>query len=173
MSVVKSGSSLRTLLLTPDRIPAFLIPSRSPRLILSPHRSSPDRVRLLSDHDEDSAGASPPEVPLRHAASPRFLLRLPPRGRIPRRSAAAAADPADMSLPHVENVTTPYGFRGVLAESPRTHRRESLFHREQAGHRDGHRDGHRLRAAPRRRSRSRSRQVPGVCSGPLNHSVCR
>ncbi|XP_035038243.1 C2 calcium-dependent domain-containing protein 4C isoform X2 [Hippoglossus stenolepis] len=129
MSVIKSGSSLRTLVLTPERLPAFLIPSRSPRLILSLHRSSPDWVRLLSDHDEDSAGASPPEVPPSPAASPRFLLRLPPRLRIPRRSAAAAAESADMPLPHVEDVTTPYGFRAVLAESPRTHRRESLFHR--------------------------------------------
>ncbi|XP_062265596.1 C2 calcium-dependent domain-containing protein 4C-like [Platichthys flesus] len=133
MSVVKSGSSLRTLLLTPERIPDFLVPSRSLRLILSPHRSSPDRVRLLSDRDEDSAGASPPEVPLRPAASPRLLLRLPPGVRIPRRSAAAAAESSDMdvSLPHVENVTTPYGFRAVLANSPRTHRNESLFHRNQ------------------------------------------
>ncbi|CAB1426582.1 unnamed protein product [Pleuronectes platessa] len=100
MSVVKSGSSLRTLLLTPERIPDFLVPSRSLRLILSPHRSSPDRVRLLSDRDEDSAGASPPEVPFRPAASPRLLLRLPPGVRIPRRSAAAAAESADMDVFH-------------------------------------------------------------------------
>ncbi|XP_022603159.1 C2 calcium-dependent domain-containing protein 4C-like [Seriola dumerili] len=141
MSAVKSGSSLRSLLLTPERIPDFLIPSRSPLFTLSPrpYRSSLDRTRLLSDHDEDSPGGSPPEVPLSPAASPRFLLRLPPRIKDPRRAAAAAAEDANadtdlttraaMSLPHVEKVTTPYGFRAVLAASPCTHRRESMFHR--------------------------------------------
>ncbi|XP_044028085.1 C2 calcium-dependent domain-containing protein 4C-like [Siniperca chuatsi] len=141
MSAVKSGSSLRSLVLTPERIPSFIIPSRSPLLFRSPwpHRSSPDRTRLLSDHDEDSPGASPPGTPLSPAASRRFLLRLqPPRIRRARRAAAAAAESdadtdlttrAAMSLPHVGKVTTPYGFRAVLAESPCTRRRESLFHR--------------------------------------------
>ncbi|XP_041811832.1 C2 calcium-dependent domain-containing protein 4C-like [Chelmon rostratus] len=140
MSAVKSGSSLRSLVLTPERIPDFLIPSRSPLLFVSPrlHRGSPDRTRLLSDHDDDSPGASPPGTPASPAAS--RLLRLPPpRIRRPRRSAAAAAaESADadtdltthaaMSLPHVRKVTTPYGFRAVLAASPCTRRRESLFH---------------------------------------------
>lgn len=142
MSAVKSGSTLRALLLTPERIPDFLIPSRSPLRTLSPriHRTSPDRTRLLSDHDDDSPGGSPTGTPLSPAASPRFHLRLTPRIRAPRRAAAAvAAERADadtdlttraaMSLPHVEKVTTPYGFRAVLAASPCTHRRESLFHR--------------------------------------------
>ncbi|XP_042291859.1 C2 calcium-dependent domain-containing protein 4C-like [Thunnus maccoyii] len=137
MSAVKSGSTLRGLILTPERIPSFFIPSPSPRLFLSPrlHRSSPDRTRLLSDPD-DSPGGSP-ENRISPAASPRFLLRLPPRIRAPRRAAASATEEADtdlttraaMSLPHVEKVTTPYGFRAVLAASPCTHRRESLFHR--------------------------------------------
>ncbi|XP_040909737.1 C2 calcium-dependent domain-containing protein 4C-like [Toxotes jaculatrix] len=137
MSAVKSGSSLRSLLLTPERIPDFLIPSRSPLRVLSPraHRSSPDRTRLLSDRDEDSPGSGSPEVSHSPAASPRFLLRLPPRIRAPRRGAAAESADTDlttraaMSLPHVEKVTTPYGFRAVLASSPCTRRRESLFHR--------------------------------------------
>lgn len=143
MSAVKSGSSLWSLLLTPERIPDFLIPSRSPLRVLSPRplRSSPDRTRLLSDPDDDSPGRSPPEIPLSPAASPRFPLRLPPRIRTPHRATAAAADSADadadtdlttraaMSLPHVEKVTTSYGFRAVLAASPCTRRRESLFHR--------------------------------------------
>ncbi len=141
MSAVKSGFSLRSLVLTPERIPTFSIPSGSPLLFLSPrpHRDSPDRTRLLSDHDDDSPGVSPPGAPLSPAASRRFLLRLPPplpRIRHPRR-ATAAAEAADtdlttraaMSLPHVEKVTTPYGFRAVLAASPCTRRRESLFHR--------------------------------------------
>lgn len=141
MSAVKSGSSLRNLVLTPERIPGFLIPSRSPLLRLSPRslRSSPDRTRLLSEDDDDSPAASPAETPLSPAASPGFRLRLlPPRIRASRRAASAAATQsadtdlttrAAMSLPHVEKVTTPYGFRAVLAASPCTRWRESLFHR--------------------------------------------
>ena len=139
MSAVNSGTSLRTLVLTPQRIPTFLIPSCSPRLCLSPRpqRSSPDRTRLLSEPEEDSPGGTPPVTPLTPAAPSRFLLRLPsPRPRPPRR-AAAAAEAADtdattraaMSLTHVRKVTTPYGFQAVLAASPCTRRRESMFHR--------------------------------------------
>ncbi|XP_016896637.1 uncharacterized protein LOC103393807 isoform X4 [Cynoglossus semilaevis] len=131
MSTLKSGSTLRSLLLTPERIPTFFIPSRSPLLTLSPRHSSPDRVRLLSDpDDDDDDGPVTSPVP---AASPRFLLRLPPRIRTPRHCSRAAdtdvTTRAAMSLPHVEKVTTPYGFRAVLAASPCTRRRESLFHR--------------------------------------------
>ncbi len=144
MSALKSGSSLRTLALTPERIPNFFVPSRSPLLLRSPriHRSSPDCTRLLSDHDDDSPGATLPRTPVSPAASRCHLLCLPKpphRPRRPRRTAAAAAtEPVDadtdlttqaaMSLPHVEKVTTPYGFRAVLAASPCTRRRESLFH---------------------------------------------
>ncbi|XP_033493704.1 C2 calcium-dependent domain-containing protein 4C-like [Epinephelus lanceolatus] len=136
MSAFKSSSSLRSLVLTPQQTPTFLIPSRSPLLFLSPRlqRTSPDRTGLLSDQDDDSPGAEPPLSPV---ASPRFLLRLP-RVRSPRHAiSTASAEDADtdlttraaMSLPHVRKVTTPYGFRAVLATSPCTRRRESLFHR--------------------------------------------
>ncbi|KAM7373713.1 hypothetical protein PAMP_008547 [Pampus punctatissimus] len=135
MSALKSGSTLQSLVLTPERIPSFLIPSRSP-LLFSP-RPHADRTRLLSDPD-DSPGEGPKNR-ISPAASPRFLLRLPPPPRIraPRRTATAEDADADtdlttraaMSLPHVEKVTTPYGFRAVLAASPCTRRRESLFHR--------------------------------------------
>lgn len=126
MSAGKSGTSLRTLVLTPERIPSFLIPSRSPLF----RRGSSDRIRLLSDPDEDTVAAAPP-------ASPRGLqLRVPsPRIRPPRRITAAADVDTDlttraaMSLSHVGKVTTPYGFRAVLAASPCTRRRESLFHK--------------------------------------------
>lgn len=127
MSAIKSGSSLRSLVLTPERIPSFLIPSRSPRL----RRGSSDRTRLLLDPEDDTVAAAP-------AVSPRgSLLRVPsPRVRPPRRAAAGAEDAdtdlttrAAMSLPHVGKVTTPYGFRAVLAASPCTRRRESLFHK--------------------------------------------
>lgn len=129
MSAVRSGSTLRGLVLTPERIPSFVIPSRSPLLFLSPrlHRSSPDRTRLLSEPDDGSPGAGK-ENRISRAASPRLLLRVP-------RLAAAAEDAdtdlttrAAMSLPHVGKVTTPYGFCAVLAASPCTRRRESLFH---------------------------------------------
>ncbi|KAK2830974.1 hypothetical protein Q5P01_018905 [Channa striata] len=138
MSAVKSGSSLRNLVLTPDLIPDFLIPSRSPLQLLSPrtHRSSPERTRLLSEHD-DSPEASPLNTTVSPAASPRFRLHLlPPRIKTPRAAPAEYEDAdtdlttrAAMSLPHVQKVTTPYGFRAVLSASPCTHRRESLFHR--------------------------------------------
>ncbi|XP_027142486.1 C2 calcium-dependent domain-containing protein 4B-like isoform X2 [Larimichthys crocea] len=130
MSAIRTRSTLQNLVLTPERIPAFLIPPRSPLLFLSPrlHRSSPDRTGLLSDHDDDSPGLSPVPRPA--------LLRLPPRVRLPRRSAADAdtdlTTRAAMSLPHVGKVTTPYGFRAVLTASPCTHRRESLFHKNKA-----------------------------------------
>lgn len=138
MSAVKSGSCLRTLVLTPERIPDFLIPFRSPRL----QRNAQDQTRLLSDPDDDSAVMSPPVTQLSPAAPRRFLLRLPsPRVRPPRRHAAKAVSAdadtdlttrAAMSLPHVGKVTTPYGFRAVLAASPCTRRRESLFHQNKA-----------------------------------------
>lgn len=134
MSAFKPGLSLRTLVLTPERTPSFLVPCRS-RLLASSRlrRCSTDRTRLLSD--SDSADASPPVTPTGPVvASPQCLLRLPtPRqGRLRR---AAAEDDADattqaaMSLMHVPKVTTPYGFGAVLAASPCTNRRESLFHR--------------------------------------------
>ncbi|CAF92691.1 unnamed protein product [Tetraodon nigroviridis] len=63
---MSAGSSLRSLLLTPERIPSFLIPPRSPR-------GRSDRTRLLSDPEDDTVGP----------ASPRgFQLRVPsPRPR--------------------------------------------------------------------------------------------
>ncbi|XP_039675360.1 C2 calcium-dependent domain-containing protein 4B-like isoform X3 [Perca fluviatilis] len=126
MSALKPGSCLRSLVLTPQRVPSFIIPSCSSPLRFSPRlgRRSPDRTRLLSDA-EDRAAPSPSG----------FLVR-PPRVRTPR--GAPPLDPhadtdltthAAMSLTHVAKVTTPYGFGAVLAESPCTRRRESLFHR--------------------------------------------
>ncbi|MED6235484.1 hypothetical protein ATANTOWER_027362 [Ataeniobius toweri] len=130
MSAMKSGASLRALILTPERIPSFIIPSSRSPFLASPmfRRNSSDRSRLLSeDDDEDQTETSPLGTPTNPGASFRRRLRLrTPRGRRPH------ADPttrAAMSLPHVPKVTTPYGFRGVLATTPNTSRRESLFHR--------------------------------------------
>ncbi|KAK5884194.1 hypothetical protein CesoFtcFv8_020449 [Champsocephalus esox] len=58
------GSSLRVLVLTPQRTPGFIIPSRSPLHFLSPRRS-PDHRRLLSDPGEED------EDEERHPALPR------------------------------------------------------------------------------------------------------
>lgn len=137
MSAIKSGSSLRALVLTPERIPSFFVPSRSP-LLASPllRRSSPDGRRLLSDHDDDTSEASPSKSPTSPAASPRFLLRLPPPriGRH-RRAAADAPEFADAgvkargvtSLLRLPKVTKQRGLRDGLSASPTTSRRESLF----------------------------------------------
>ncbi|CAL8293121.1 unnamed protein product [Merluccius merluccius] len=151
MNVSKAGLSLRSMVLTPEKIPRFLVPSpacraSSPLLLLcSPRRraSFADRGRLLSDPSTASSPELSPDPRRRRPGTPatsRFL-RPPTAGfvaRIRRRLsgevAAADADTdlstrAAMSLPHVDKVTTPYGFRAVLAASPCTRRRESIFHR--------------------------------------------
>ncbi|KAL3983470.1 glutamate receptor-interacting protein [Sarotherodon galilaeus] len=120
--------SLQTLVLTPEQIPSFFLLPCSPQ----PYPVSPDKVARLLSHD----GESPPKNPPSPVSSPRFHTPLPV---IPPHTAAAAAESADvdmdlttraaMSLCHVPKVTTPYGFRNVLAVSPCTRRRESLFHR--------------------------------------------
>ncbi|XP_060916324.1 C2 calcium-dependent domain-containing protein 4A-like [Labrus mixtus] len=120
--------SLRSLVLTPERIPRFFVPSRSQFLSPRPDRSSPDRTRLLSDHDDISQETTPPTDP----AQPRRLLCL--RAPQVRRPCPVSADVdmttrAALSLPHIGKVTTPYGFSAVLAASPCTSRRESMFHR--------------------------------------------
>ncbi|XP_020507339.1 C2 calcium-dependent domain-containing protein 4A [Labrus bergylta] len=120
--------SLRSLVLTPERIPGFFVPSRSQFLSPRPHRSSPDRTRLLADHDDIGQETTPPTDPAQHR---RLLCLRAPRVRRP---CPVSADVdlttrAALSLPHIQTVTTPYGFSAVLAASPCTSRRESLFHR--------------------------------------------
>ncbi|XP_030002827.1 C2 calcium-dependent domain-containing protein 4C-like [Sphaeramia orbicularis] len=106
MSSLKSGSGLRSLVLTPERIPSFLIPSL--------HIRSPvDRLRLLSDSDHSSSADGSPEKQVRDQED----------------MDTDVTTRAAMSLPHVKKATTPYGFRAVLAASPCTNRRESLFHK--------------------------------------------
>lgn len=135
MSAVKTGVSLWSSALTPERTPSFLVPSRScfltsPRL----RRCSNDRTRLLSD--SDSTDASPPVTPTGLVVTSPCLLRTPTPwlGRL-RRAAATAEDDTDAttqaatSLAHVPKATTPHGFRAVSAASPCTSRWESLFHR--------------------------------------------
>ncbi|XP_014839739.1 PREDICTED: C2 calcium-dependent domain-containing protein 4A-like [Poecilia mexicana] len=119
--MMKSGTSIRAVVLTPERIPTFIIPSAyqaSPMF----HRDSPTRSRLLlEDDDEDPTGTSPTRSSSwRRLRSPRAC-----------RHRVADMDPttrAALSLLHVPKVTTSYGFRDVLATTPSTNRRESLFH---------------------------------------------
>lgn len=137
MSAVKSRVSLRTLVLTPERIPTFINPLRSPLLAYSRLRlGSPDRTRLLSDCDDGgSSGGSQPNTPTNPGASQGLTLRLPSPFPVLGRARSASPDHVDpitraaMSLTHIPKVTTPYGFTGVLVKSPCTNRRESLFHR--------------------------------------------
>lgn len=99
MAGLRPRPGLRTLALTPQKIPDFLIPSRSPRITRTP---------LPSDCNQQDGIRSPCQ-----AGSCDLDL-----------STRAA-----LSLSHVPRVTTPYGFNAVLAASPCTHRRESLYHR--------------------------------------------
>ncbi|CAL8374067.1 unnamed protein product [Boreogadus saida] len=113
---VPPSRSLRTLALTPERIPRFHIPSPA-HPARRPSAGSPDV----------NPGAS------RRAGPTSRFLRLPASGlgATRRRSGDADTDEstrAAMSLPHVGKVTTPYGFRAVLESSPCCRRRESLFH---------------------------------------------
>ncbi|XP_054878489.1 C2 calcium-dependent domain-containing protein 4A-like isoform X2 [Poeciliopsis prolifica] len=119
---MKPGASIRDLVLTPERIPTFIIPS-SYRASPMFGPDSPTRSRLLLEgDDEDPTGTSP----TRWSSRRRLLSPRDCRCRV------ADMDPttrAATSLPHVPKVTTSYGFRGVLATTPSTNRRESLFHR--------------------------------------------
>lgn len=99
MSGLRPGPGLRTLVLTPQKIPDFLIPSRSPRITRTQRPSNPN-----------------------HLDGIRSPCQAAPRDLDPSTRAA-------LSLPHVARVSTPYGFNAVLAASPCTHRRESLYHR--------------------------------------------
>lgn len=117
MSALGPQPGLRTLVLTPQRIPEFRIPSPSPRF----RQAVAERTRLLSD----------PDV-VAQSRSPRGCLQL--RIPSPRPTKAGSCDMdvstrAALSLPHLARVTTPYGFGAVLAASPCTNRRESLYHR--------------------------------------------
>ncbi|CAG5886898.1 unnamed protein product [Menidia menidia] len=127
MSAVKSGSSLRSLVLTPERIPSFLHVSRSPLLGSPwPQRCTVERTRLLSDHD-DAPGESPPVTPSSNASSGRFPFCFPAQrlGR-PRRVAAMAAEPAgEGPRAGVEKATTP-SFLGAALTASRV---QSLFHK--------------------------------------------
>lgn len=99
MSGLRPRPGLRTLVLTPQKIPDFLIPPRSPRITRAQRPLDPNHLDGIQSLCQ--AGSCDLD-----------------------RSTRAA-----LSLPHVARVTTPYGFNAVLSASPCTHRRESLYHR--------------------------------------------
>ncbi|XP_075867551.1 uncharacterized protein LOC142877075 [Nelusetta ayraudi] len=99
MSGLSPRPGLKTLVLTPQRIPDFLIPSHSPRLTRTQLPLNPEHVAGMRS------------------------------SRLARSCDLDQSTRAALSLPHLARVTTPYGFNAVLATSPCTHRRESLYHR--------------------------------------------
>lgn len=117
--------SLRDMVLTPARVPPFIIPT------LSAARRS----------GRCSAGASSRRHTLPGSAHSPRPNRAPSRCCCPLSAlevsgmesrACALSDPwtrAAMSLPHLAKITTPYGFL-TLGESPCVRRRESLFFQE-------------------------------------------
>ncbi|XP_061598256.1 uncharacterized protein LOC133461386 [Cololabis saira] len=131
MSALRSGSSLRTLVLTPERIPSFFIPPRSPRprspRLVSPRllRSSPDRYRLLSDPDEEDGpgpGATSATSASRPEASTRFFLAAPRLGHSHQHQhRPAAADDAELNSvkakSHEPKGKMPRRLRGVLSKN--------------------------------------------------------
>lgn len=119
MQASKAGVSLRNIALTPERIPTFIIPSRLryPRAQLD---SETDQSRLMSPI---SPNQQLPQLPSTPTMRDKLHRNLSPGEDLSDPSTRAA-----MSLPHVDKVTTSYGFR-ALAQSPCTRRRESLFHK--------------------------------------------
>lgn len=99
MAELRPGPGLRNMVLTPQKIPDFLIPCCSPRIT---------RTQWLSDPNDRDGIQGPCQV-----------------GSCDLDLSTRAA----LSLPHVARVTAPYGFNAVLAASPCTLRRESLYHR--------------------------------------------
>lgn len=85
--------------MTPQKIPDFLIPSRSPRITRTQWPLDPNHLDGIRSPCQ--TGSCDLDLSTRAA----------------------------LSLPHVARVTTPYGFNAVLSASPCTHRRESLYHR--------------------------------------------
>lgn len=99
MSELRLRSGLKTLVLTPQKVPEFLIPPHTPQIARTQRPSDPNHLDGIRSPCQ--AGSCDLDLSTRAA----------------------------LSLPHMARVTTPYGFNAVLAASPCTHRRESLYHR--------------------------------------------
>ncbi|XP_041099062.1 C2 calcium-dependent domain-containing protein 4B-like [Polyodon spathula] len=114
-SETRRSWALQDMVVTPDRIPQFIIPSRK----LSSSSAGYDRSRSPSPRRNRLASVPLPlktqaDLGDQHAADHRLLDLSDP------------VTQAAMSLPHLAKITTPYGFL-ALGESPCIWRKESLF----------------------------------------------
>ncbi|XP_033849843.3 C2 calcium-dependent domain-containing protein 4B-like [Acipenser ruthenus] len=135
-SDTRRSRALQDMVMTPDRIPQFVIPSLGvpgPKTLRKLSSSSagydlhgPDRSRSPSPRRNSLASVPLPQTDLgdlehrtgedfhKHAADHRVLDLSDP------------VTQAAMSLPHLAKITTPYGFL-TLSESPCIWSKESLF----------------------------------------------
>ncbi|XP_072107882.1 C2 calcium-dependent domain-containing protein 4C-like [Mobula birostris] len=131
----KKSKDIFSVMVTPDRIPKFFIPS------LGVHAQAEHPTEADEDCQSPALLLQPREEGSRRARSPtasstrsdRILVRgsplqsCPLAGELER--AADHSDPATraaLSLPHLQKITTPYGFP-ALGEIPHIRRKESLF----------------------------------------------
>ncbi|KAJ8000199.1 hypothetical protein DPEC_G00202360 [Dallia pectoralis] len=145
MHASKAGVSMRTIVLTPERIPIFTIPSKQ-RSLHAQRDFETERSTLLSRCSPNQRAQWSPEsrttssLFLRPPSTPVTTCTAHPRTTPQREDWSDPSTPqredwsdpttrAAMSLSHVDKITTPYGFR-ALSQSPCTRRRESLFHKD-------------------------------------------
>ncbi|KAJ8398496.1 hypothetical protein AAFF_G00427510 [Aldrovandia affinis] len=129
MAVTTRQVSLRDMVVTPDRVPKFTIPSLGP----------PRRLRAQNLYKLEKSALGSPDGSRRHTVA--WLPRSPPShrtyhpgpesefifwGELAREDLSDPVSRAALSLPHLPKITTPYGFL-TLGESPSVRRRESLF----------------------------------------------
>ncbi|KAM4707197.1 uncharacterized protein O3C94_004255 [Discoglossus pictus] len=123
------------IVVTPDRIPKFFIPSLDIGHV-SFHIDPIEDVRSNATNGQDSENESiSPKAKRSHSdlyiKKPR-LLRGQSLGRKSSEDLEKVADHSDpatraaLSLPHLPKITTPYGFL-TIGESPNIRRKESLF----------------------------------------------
>lgn len=131
--------SLRDMVMTPDRVPKFTIPPLA----------TMTRTRYTALHNElQKSGEGSPKSCRRCTVA---CLGLPCRSRCTTHHPSETvserglwldlanedlSDPvtrAAMSIPHLQKITTPYGFL-ALGESPCVQRRESLFFEDEIAH---------------------------------------
>ncbi|XP_038648953.1 C2 calcium-dependent domain-containing protein 4C-like [Scyliorhinus canicula] len=170
-SADRRSKDIFSVMVTPDRIPKFFIPSLD--------------VHIHRDEGQEAGGGSPPahlllgargEGSRKHSSERSYSEPSVRRGRLgqrqSRRESSSAeggrlwgglegvsdhSDPptrAAMSLPHLQKITTPYGFL-ALGEIPHIKRKESLFFEDEVAD---------IRAVPRSGKKStvlgRSRSTP-------------
>lgn len=121
-----------SIILTPDRIPKFFIPSLEVDHSAFQPAETGEGVQETSPRSRPSGEVirrprrvrSSPEISLRkdfHNEGIRYGFSSLELGAHSDRVTQAA-----LSLPHLAKITTPYGFL-TLGESPKVHRKESLF----------------------------------------------